>query len=64
MDYGAVLPPSLMVFFLPQKSLNEAKKQVSNVTPKFFPRSAERVFMMTKIQISKINCKIKSILSA
>ena len=33
------------------------------LTPKFFPRSSERVFGVPKIQISKINCKIKSILS-
>ena len=49
--------------FLPQKSLYEAKKRVSNTTPKNFPGSYERVFMVTKIQISKINCIIKSILS-
>ena len=47
----------------PQKSLYEAKKRVSNTTPKKFLGSYERVFMVTKIQISKINCKIKSILS-
>ena len=43
---------------LSQKSLNEAKKRVSNATPKTISRSRERV--MQKIQISKINCKIKS----
>ena len=36
---------------------------MSKTTPKIFPGSYERVFMVTKIQISKINCKIKSILS-
>ena len=39
------------------------KKRVSNATPNFFPRSNERLFRVWKIQISKINCKIKSILS-
>ena len=46
-----------------KKSLNEAKGRVFNATPKIFPRSTERLFMMSKTQISKINCKIKSILS-
>ena len=45
------------------KSFNEAKKRVSNATPKFFQRSTERLFRVPKIQISKINCKIKSISS-
>ena len=49
--------------FLPQKSPNGAKKRVSHGTPKIFQRSNERVFSISKIQISIINCKIKSILS-
>ena len=49
--------------FLPQKSPNGAKKRVSHGTPKNFQRSNERVFSISKIQISIINCKIKSILS-
>ena len=45
------------------KSFNEAKKNMSDATPIFFPRSNERGFMVPKIRISKITCKIKSILS-
>ena len=56
-------PTHTRALFLPQKSPNEAKKRVSNAAPIFFPRSNERVFIIPKIQISIINCKIKSILS-
>ena len=46
-----------------QKMPNEAEKRVFHRTPKFVWTSREKIFMIYKIQISKINCKIKSILS-
>ena len=39
------------------------KNRVSNVTPKYFPRSTGSVFSVYKIQIPEINCKIKSIIA-
>ena len=46
-----------------KKSFNEAKKRVPNTTPKKFPRSNKKGYIIRKIQISKFKCKIKVILS-